>query len=129
MTHVQLLIHWLGVDESTDVLLTFPNLNINNETAPSQPQPPMQPPTQPPTRQRQRFAGLQRGFLTNTEPRPLLYHYSHLTNIEPRNANNVPLVGVHLRNTTGDPDAPAIADAEMRRHFEDLRHFHEHRAD
>ena len=74
--HVQIMMHWLGVDESTDTLLTFPNLNINDEPAPSQPQPPTQQPTQPPTQQRSNFAGLQRGFLTNTEPRPLLYHYT-----------------------------------------------------
>ena len=118
--HVQIMMHWLGVDESTDTVLTFPKLNINDEPAPSQPQPPTQQPTQPPTQQRSNFAGLQRGFLTNTEPRPLLYHYTHLTNTEPRNAHNVPLVGVHLRDTTGDPNALAIADEEMRRHFEDL---------
>ena len=116
VTHAQIMLNCLGVDESAEsVLVTFPSLSLNDETAPLHPQAPTQPPTQPPTRQRQQFAGLQRGFL-NPQPRPLLYHYSHLTDIEPRNASNVPLVGVHLRKTTGDPHALAIADAEMRRH-------------
>ncbi len=47
----------------------------------------------------------------------------------PRDANNVPLLGVHLRGTTGDPSALELADAEMRRHFEDLQYFRDHRAD
>ena len=98
VTHIQLLMHWLRVDESTDTLLTFPNLNINGEPVPSQTQPPAQLPTQPPTQQHSNFARLQHGFLTNTEPHPLLYHYTHLTNIKPRNAHNLPLVGVHLRD-------------------------------
>ena len=59
----------------------------------------------------------------------MLYHHTNITNIEPRNASNVPLVGVYLCDTTGDPDALAITNEEMRRHFEDLQHFHEHRAD
>ena len=46
--HVQMLMHWIGVDESTDTLLTFQNLNIDDEPAPSQPQPPTQQPMQPP---------------------------------------------------------------------------------
>ena len=37
--HIQIMMHWTGVDESTDTLLTFPNLNINDEPALSQPQP------------------------------------------------------------------------------------------
>ena len=130
VTHAQILLNNLGVDESAEsVLVTFPSLSLNDETAPLHPQAPTQPPTQPPTRQRQQFAGLQRGFFTNTQPRPLLLHHSDLTDIEPRNASNIPLVGVHLRRTTGDPIALAIADAEVLAHFNDMRHFHEHRAD
>ena len=94
-----------------------------------QPQLPTQQPTQPLMQQHSNFAGLQRSFLTNTEPRPLLYHYTHLTNTKPRNAHNVPLVGVHLHDTTGDPNALTITDEEMRCHFEDLQWHHNHRAD
>ena len=110
--------HWVGVDESIGTLLTFENLNIDDEPAPTQPppQPPTQQPMQPLTQQRSNFARLQRGFLTNNEPRP-------------RNAHDIPLVGLHLRDTTGDPVALAIANAEMRRHFEDLQWHHNPCAD
>ena len=98
MQYVQMLMHWIGVDKSTSALLTFETLNITNEPAPTQPPP--QPPTQqqqpPPTQQQpssSNFAGLQCGFLTNNEPHPC--------NTNP----NVPLVGVHLRDTTGEPVA------------------------
>ena len=143
--YVQMFMHMLDVDESIDTLLILQKLSISEPSqvvrtplmdassvpslmTPTEPTSPTQQPTQPPTQQRS-FAGLQRGFLTNTAPRPPPQHYSDLANIVPCDASNIPLVGVHLRDTTGDPVALKLADAEMRRHFEDLQYFHAHRAD
>ena len=51
--HDQMLMHWIGVDESTSTLLTFENMNITDEPVPMQPppQPPTQQQKQPPTQQ------------------------------------------------------------------------------
>ena len=114
MQYVQMLMMWLGVDESTSALIMFKTLNITDEPVPTQPppQPPMQQQQQQPqhsSSSRTSFAGLQRGFLTNSKPRP-------------RHTNpNVPLACLHVRDTTGDPIALAIPDEEMRRHFEDIQ--------
>ena len=129
MMHTQILLNCVRVDGSAEsILVTFPSLSLNNETTLLHPQALMQLPMQPLTHQCQQFASLQHGFL-NPQPHPLLYHYSHPADIKPHNTSNVPLVGMHLCKTTGDPHALPITDAEMHRHFEDLQHFHQHRAD
>ena len=63
MTHAQILLNNLGVDQSAEsVLVTFLSLSLNDETVPLHLQAPTQPPTQPP------LVGMSRLLESSSEP-------------------------------------------------------------